>query len=98
MAPHIEKAQLISKPTTRRGSSKSPSKPAKDNSKEMTQPNQEQTIPPKKLSGELPKFLVPGRKISAPECNRPPVSITYFSYFLCYLMYELAPLSFLHER
>ena len=74
MAPHIEKAQLISKPTTRRGSSKSPSKPAKDNSNEMPQPNQEQTTPPKKLSGELPKFLVPGRKISAPECNRPPVS------------------------
>ena len=74
MAPHTEKSQLISKPTTRRGSSKSPSKPAKENNNEMSQPKQEQATPPRKVSGELPKFIVPGRKISAPECNRPPVS------------------------
>ena len=75
MAPHTEKPQLIAKPTSRRGSSKSPSKPAIDTSNEkMLQQNQEQTTPPRKTSGELPKFLVPGRKISAPECNRPPVS------------------------
>ena len=71
MAPHIEKAQLISKPT-RRSCSKSPSKPGKEN-EEMPKQLQEQATPPRKISDEFLKVIVPGRKISAPELNRPPV-------------------------
>ena len=71
MAPHIEKSQLISKPATRRGTSKSPSKPGKENN-EMPQQPQEQSSH-RKVSGELPLRIVPGRKISAPELSKPPV-------------------------
>ena len=73
MAPHIEKSQLlISKPTTRRAGSKSPSKPpAKENDEMPEQPHED--VATRKVSLQMSQVIVPGRKISAPEMTRPPV-------------------------
>ena len=65
MAPHTEKTELITKPSPRRSTSKSPSKAAIED-KEMPEPIQVKESS-RKLSVQVPAAATPSRKVSAPE-------------------------------